>query len=171
MKSAIALSSSTTSMRIYRTMLGGQGKDRPGSLDHVARGEPRRRRATLHRAGPGVVHAAMAGTDDLAVLVADRAAGVGADGAERGERAVALTDDDVGLLVAGIGARGPLPGRQLARGADANGAARDRRGRRRAPRMRSRRGPRRAERPRPRSVGALRARGHPADPERGAAGC
>src|SRR5947209_14850346 len=118
-KSAMALSSSTTRMRIYRTMLGGQGVDGPAALDHVTRWEGRRRRAALDRSGARVRDAAVARADDLTALVADGAAGVGADGAERGQRAVALTDDDVRLLVAGVRVGGGLPAWQLVRRADA----------------------------------------------------
>src|SRR5947209_16395077 len=104
-------------------MLGGQGIDRPASLDYVAHVEPRRRRASLDRSRARVVDAAVAGAHDLAVLVADRAPLVRTDGAERGQRAVALADHDVGLLVARVGVRGGLAGGEAARRAEADGAA------------------------------------------------
>ena len=72
-------------------------------LEDSSRGQRRRRRTAFDRARASVVDPAMAGTDDLAAaLVADLAAGVSADRAERVQRAVALANDDVGLLVARV---------------------------------------------------------------------
>src|SRR6185312_113678 len=77
--------------------------------------EPLRSRAAGDLAGLRIVGRAMTGADDLAGLVADRAARVGTDRAERREAAVGLADDDVGLSVGRIGVRRALLGRQSRR--------------------------------------------------------
>src|SRR5204863_8188580 len=73
----------------------------------------------------GVVGAAVAWTDDLAALVADRTAGVSAYGAERRQLAVAAADDDVGPAVLRVLVGGRLAGRQVRRGSQPHGALRD----------------------------------------------
>jgi len=64
----------------------------------------------------------VAGAQELPSLIADGAAGVGADGAVSDEGPVRLADDDVRLAVTGVGVGGGLPGRQLAGGAELDGS-------------------------------------------------
>lgn len=75
-------------------------------------------RAAYYGTGLGVIDRSVAGADELASLIADRAAGVSAHGAVSDESAVGLADHDVGVAVARVGVGRSLPRGQLARGSE-----------------------------------------------------